>query len=167
MKLGDKMVDNGEYTVVIVDDEEMVTTAIGTLFMLVNPEYNVLDFNSPSEALEELKTQEVDLVISDYLMPGEMNGVQFLTKLKELQPDAIRILLTAYADKENAIKGINEVGLHQYVEKPWDNDNLLLLVRNGLLLRKSFKQLKAKMKELDIATEKLQQVQTEILKAFV
>ena len=167
MKLGDKMVDNEEYTVVIVDDEEMVTTAIGTLFMLVNPEYNVLDFNSPSEALEKLKTQEVDLVISDYLMPGEMNGVQFLTKLKELQPDAIRILLTAYADKENAIKGINEVGLHQYVEKPWDNDNLLLLVRNGLLLRKSFKQLKAKMKELDIATEKLQQVQTEILKAFV
>ena len=161
------MVDNEEYTVVIVDDEEMVTTAIGTLFMLENPEYDILIFNSPSEALEELKTQEIDLVISDYLMPGEMNGVQFLTNLKELQPGAIRILLTAYADKQNAIKAINEVDLYQYVEKPWDNDSLLLLVRNGLLLRKSYKQLEAKMQELNIATENLQRVQTEILKAFV
>ena len=167
MKPGDKMVDNEEYTVVIVDDEEMVTTAIGTLFMLENPEYDILIFNSPSEALEELKTQEIDLVISDYLMPGEMNGVQFLTNLKELQPGAIRILLTAYADKQNAIKAINEVDLYQYVEKPWDNDSLLLLVRNGLLLRKSYKQLEAKMQELNIATENLQRVQTEILKAFV
>ena len=167
MKLGDKIVDNEEYTVVIVDDEEMVTTAISTLFMLENPEYDVLVFNSPSEALEELNTREIDLIISDYLMPGEINGVQFLMKLKERQPGAIRILLTAYADKENAIKAINEVDLHQYVEKPWDNDSLLLLVRNGLLLRKSYKQLEAKMQELNIATENLQRVQTEILKAFV
>ena len=167
MKLGDKMVDNEEYTVVIVDDEEMVTTAIGTLFMLVNPEYDVLVFNSPNEALEELKTQEIDLIISDYLMPGEMNGVQFLMKLKELQPEATRILLTAYADKENAIKAINDVGLYQFVEKPWDNDALLLLVREGLFKGKLLKALAAKTQELDIAVENLHQVQTEILKAFV
>ena len=161
------MVDNEEYTVVIVDDEEMVTTAIGTLFMLENPEYDILIFNSPSEALEKLETQEIDLVISDYLMPGEINGVQFLTKLKELHPDAIRILLTAYADKQNAIKAINEVGLYQYVEKPWDNDKLLLMVREGLLKGKLLKTLAKKIQELDIATENLQRVQTEILKAFV
>ena len=167
MKLGDKMVDNEEYTVVIVDDEEMVTTAIGTLFMLENPEYDVLVFNSPNEALEELKTREIDLVISDYLMPGEMNGVQFLTELKELQPDAIRILLTAYADKENAIKAINEVGLYRYIEKPWANADLLLLVQEGLFKGKLLKALAARTQELDIATESLQRVQTEILKAFV
>ncbi len=85
MKPGDEMVDNEEYTVVIVDDEEMVTTSISTLFMLENPEYNILVFNSPSEAVEELRSQEADLVISDYLMPGEMNGVQFLMELKKLQ----------------------------------------------------------------------------------
>ena len=127
--------DNEEYSVFIVDDEEVVATSISTLLTL-ETDYNVLTFNSPSEALDALRVQEVDLVISDYLMPGEMNGVEFLLELKELQPDAIRILLTAYADKENAIRAINEVGLYQYVEKPWDNDALLLLIRNGLLFRK-------------------------------
>jgi DNA-binding NtrC family response regulator len=97
------MVDNEEYSVVIVDDEEMVTTSISTLFML-ETEYNILTFNSPGEAVEELKVEEVDLVISDYLMPGEMNGVEFLLEVKKLQPEVIRILLTAYADKENAIR---------------------------------------------------------------
>lgn len=158
--------DNEEYTVVVVDDEEMVTTSISTLFML-ETEYEVLTFNSPREALEELKTQEIDLIISDYLMPGELNGVEFLLEVKKIQPQAIRILLTAYADKENAIKAINEVGLYQYVEKPWDNDALLLLVRNGLIHGQLWKQLTAKTKELDIAVENLERVQTEILKAFV
>jgi len=158
-------VDNEEYTVLIVDDEEMVTTSISTLFML-ETSYEVLVFNSPGEALEELKDKEIDLVISDYLMPGEMNGVEFLLELKKLQPEAIRVLLTAYADKENAIRAINEVGLYQYVEKPWDNDALLLLVRNGLSHGKLLKQLAARTQELDIARGNLERVQTEILKAF-
>jgi response regulator RpfG family c-di-GMP phosphodiesterase len=160
------MVDNEEYSVVVVDDEEMVTMSISTLFML-ETEYNILTFNSPSEAVEELKVEEVDLVISDYLMPGEMNGVEFLLELKKLQPEAIRILLTAYADKENAIRAINEVELYQYVEKPWDNDALLLLVRNGLRHGRLLKQLAARTQELDIAKGGLERVQTEILKAFV
>jgi PAS domain S-box-containing protein len=127
--------DSEEYTVVIVDDKEMVTASLSGLLML-ETDYNVLTFNSPSEALDALQSEEVNLVISDYLMPGEMNGVEFLLELKKLQPDVIRILLTAYADKENAIRAINEIALYQYVEKPWDNDALLLLIRNGLLLQK-------------------------------
>jgi len=127
------IMDNEGYTVVIVDDEEMVTTAIGTLFML-ETEYNVLTFNSPSKALEALQTQEVDLVISDYLMQEEMNGVQFLVKMKKLQPEAIRILLGVHRNKEHATKAMNWVGLdiYTYVEKPWDNDRLLSIVQNGL-----------------------------------
>jgi DNA-binding NtrC family response regulator len=159
-------VDNEKYTVLIVDDEEMVTTSISTLFML-ETEYNTLPFNSPSEALEAIKVEDVDLVISDYLMPGEMNGVDFLLELKRLKPDVIRILLTAYADKENAIRAINEVGLFQYVEKPWDNEALLLLVKNGLQMKKLWEQLETKTKELNIAEGNLQRVQTEIIKAFV
>ena len=158
--------DSEEYTVLIVDDEEMVTTSISTLFML-ETDYNVLTYNSPSEALDSFGVEEVDLVISDYLMPGEMNGVEFLLEVKKTQPEAIRILLTAYADKENAIRAINEVELYQYVEKPWDNDALLLLVRNGLTHGKLLKQLVAKTQELNIAAGRLETVQTEILKAFV
>jgi len=158
-------VDNEEYTALIVDDEEIVTASISALFTL-ETDYNVLTFNSPSEALDALQVEEVDLVISDYLMPGEINGVEFLLELKQLQPEAIRILLTAYADKENAIRAINEVGLYQYVEKPWDNDALLLVVRNGLLQGRLWKQLAAKTQELNVAVEKRERVETEILKAF-
>ena len=157
--------ENEEYTVLLVDDEEIVTTSISALLML-ETDYDVLVFNSPIEALEEMQHEEIDLVISDYLMP-DMNGVEFLMEMKKLQPEAIRIILTAYADKENAIKAINEVGLYQFVEKPWDNDALLLLIRNGLRNRVLWQQLREKMGELDIATDKLQQVQTEILKAFI
>lgn len=157
--------ENEEYTVLLVDDEEIVTTSISALLML-ETDYDVLVFNSPIEALEEMRHEEIDLVISDYLMP-DMNGVEFLMEMKKLQPEAIRIILTAYADKENAIKAINEVGLYQFVEKPWDNDALLLLIRNGLRNRVLLQQLSEKMGELDIAADKLQQVQTEILKAFI
>jgi len=133
LKLPDKLskLIDEEYTILVVDDEEMVTTSISTLLML-ETDYNVLTFNSPSKALKEIEAEKIDLVISNYLMPGEMNGIEFLLKVKELQPDAIRILLTAYADKENAIRGIREVGLYQYVKKPWDNNALILLIHNGL-----------------------------------
>ena len=119
---------------VIVDDEEMVTTAISILFMLENPEYDVLVFNSPGEALEALQDQEIDLVISDYLVPEEMNGVQFLMEMKKLQPEAIRILLVVGGNKEHATKAMNGLGLdiYAFVEKPWDNDSLLFIVQNGL-----------------------------------
>jgi DNA-binding NtrC family response regulator len=159
-------VSSEEYTVLIVDDEEMVTTSISTLFML-ETDYNILTYNSPSEAIDAFRVEDVDLVISDYLMPGEMNGVEFLLEVKKTQPETIRILLTAYADKENAIRAINEVELYQYVEKPWDNDALLLLVRNGLTHGRLLKQLVAKTQELNIAAGRLETVQTEILKAFV
>jgi serine phosphatase RsbU (regulator of sigma subunit) len=81
--------------------------------------------------LREVERRAIDLVISDFLMP-RMNGVEFLKKVRALQPDAPRILLTGFADKENAIRAINEVGLYHYLEKPWKNEDLLLLVRNAL-----------------------------------
>ena len=103
----------------IVDDEEMVLTSLRS-FLMLETEYELLTFTSSTEALEAAKTQTIDLVVSDYLMP-DMTGIELLLGLKKLQPYATRILLTGYADKENAIKAINEVGLYQYVEKPWDN----------------------------------------------
>lgn len=157
--------DSDKYTVLIVDDEEIITESINTLLTL-ETDYNVLIFYSPSEALERIQIQEIDLVISDYLMPGEMNGVDFLLRVKELQPEAIRVLLTAYADKENAIRAINEVELYQYLEKPWDNDALLLLLRNGLTHGRLRKQLAAKIRELSTAVESQERLEVEILKTF-
>jgi FixJ family two-component response regulator len=78
-----------------------------------------------------------------------------------------RIILTGYADKENAIKAINEVGLFQYIEKPWDNDDLLIIIRNGLDKLKLLQQLQEKIGEINVAYADLQKIQQEILKTFV
>ena len=108
----------------------------------------------------------MDIVISDYMMP-DMNGLEFLMKVKEDHPDVIRILLTGYADKENAIKAINEVGLYQYIEKPWNNEDLLLIIRNGLEKRMLLKTLNEKISELDGAVKNLQDMRSKILQAFI
>ena len=61
----------------------------------------------------------------------EMSGFEFLTQARKLHPNASMILLTGYADKEDAIKIINEVGLYKYIEKPWDNDELIINIKNA------------------------------------
>jgi DNA-binding NtrC family response regulator len=105
------------------------------------------------------------LVISDYLMP-EMDGITFLSRVKEKYPHAPRILLTGYADKENAIKAINDVGLYQYIEKPWNNDDLHLIIRNGLEKTILLKRLEEKIREVEKAQQELGGVQKQILRLF-
>lgn len=119
-----------QHNIVIVDDEPLITSGLKTLLRLENfPSPNI--FNSPIEALEYVRSNKVDLVISDFFMP-EMNGIDFLKEVRSVNPNATLILLTGYADKESAIKAINEVGLYRYLEKPWDNEDLLLCIKNGL-----------------------------------
>jgi response regulator RpfG family c-di-GMP phosphodiesterase len=160
------MSKNGRPTVLLVDDEEMVLNSIKSFFA-IEANYNLLTYTSPIKALKDLDAdgQHVDLVISDYLMP-EMDGISFLAKVKEKVPLAPRILLTGYADKENAIKAINEVGLYQYVEKPWDNEELKLVVRNGLEKVTLLQELQRKIYEVDRAHRELSDVQTDILRIF-
>lgn len=155
----------GEETIVIVDDEEMVLTSLNA-YLTLETDYEVLTFSSATSALDYLQSGSVDLVISDYLMP-EMDGITFLSKVRDLHPEAPRIILTGYADKENAIKGINEVGLYQYIEKPWDNDDLRLIIRNGLEKRRLLAKLQYKVNEINKAYADLQDIQQEILKTFV
>lgn len=150
--------------VLILDDENMVVTSISS-FLTLETDYEVKTFISPSEALDYIKDNHVDLVISDYLMP-EMDGITFLAKVKEIIPEAPRIILTGYADKENAIKAINDVGLYHYLEKPWNNDDLKIVIRNGLEKQRLMRELQSKMNDIQIAQGDLQKLHHEILKAF-
>ena len=140
--------------ILIVDDESMVTK---TLSMLLGLEgfSNVCAFNNPKEALNFLKKEETDLIISDFIMP-EMNGIDFLTEAKKIQKNISTILLTGYADKENAIRAINEIGIFKYIEKPWDNTNLIISIRNALTQTRLKKELNQKILELEEANKKLE-----------
>lgn len=150
-------------TIMIVDDEAMITNTLSNLVRLFL-KHNVLTYNNPSDALESdnLISGKVDLIISDFMMPG-MNGLEFLKKAKEKSPKLITVMLTGYADKENAIKSINEVGLYYYIEKPWDNNALLRIVQNGLekkemeeALVKNFDEIKRSHNEIERLYELLQ-----------
>ena len=154
-----------EGVIVIVDDEEMVLTSLKS-FLNLESNYQVRTFTSGEEALKFIKKNNVDLVISDYLMP-EMDGITFLAKVREVKPEVPRIILTGYADKENAIKAINDVGLFQYIEKPWDNDDLLIIIRNGVEKQMLMKKLQEKIGEINKAYGDLQGLHKEIVKTFV
>jgi DNA-binding NtrC family response regulator len=152
-------------SVVIVDDEEMVLTSLKS-FLNLESEYEVHTFTSAKEALEFIKKNNVNLVVSDYLMP-EMDGISFLAKVRDVKPEVTRIILTGYADKENAIKAINDVGLFQYIEKPWDNDDLLIIIRNGIEKQMLVKKLREKIGEINNAYGELQGLHRELVKTFV
>ncbi len=134
-------------TILICDDDDLIISSLRGLFAL-ETNYELLEFTDPAEAAEEARRRPIDLVISDFLMP-EMNGVELLKRIRKAQPEAVRILLTGFADKENAIRAINEVGLYHYLEKPWDNDNLLLLVRNALNEKSLRRRLSEKVREFE------------------
>jgi serine phosphatase RsbU (regulator of sigma subunit) len=134
-------------SIVIVDDEEIVLQTLSS-FLSLETDYEVHTFASPRHALETLRDIHVDLVISDFLMPG-MNGLEFLSEVKRQYPDTVRVLLTGYADRDNAIRAINDVGLFQYLEKPWDNDQLIFVIKNGLNQRRLERTLSDKVVELD------------------
>lgn len=140
--------------IVAVDDEKMVTSALNAL-LKVEGYSDINLFNTPKDALEFLAENKPDLIISDFIMP-EMNGLEFLREAKKLYPEVSMILLTGYADKENAIKAINEIGLYKYIEKPWDNDDLLLNIRNGIERSHLLEDLRNKIVELEDAKKQLQ-----------
>jgi response regulator RpfG family c-di-GMP phosphodiesterase len=154
------MPDDNPSTILVVDDESAVVQSIAALLELETP-HRVLLETSPLRAVQLAKVNPPDLVISDFLMP-ELDGIKFLLELRGLYPESTLILLTGYADKENAIRAINEVGIFHYMEKPWDNDDLLTIVRTGLDKRLQLHRLHERARELEARVRQLQQRNSEL-----
>jgi DNA-binding NtrC family response regulator len=149
--------------ILIVDDDESVVNSLRTLLSLEMPHHKVLTFTTPQAALEAIRRNSIDLAISDYLMPN-MDGVTFLKEVRRLYPAIHLIVLTGYADKESAVRAINEVRLYQYLEKPWNNDDLLRIIESGLnervliyRLQEYVQELEAKLRYLGQQLGQLQQ----------
>ena len=113
--------------ILLVDDEVNITRALLRLFNDVE-HYQVLTANSGQDALLLLReNQDCGVIISDQRMPG-MTGVEFLRQARDISPEAVRLLLTGYADIEASIAAINRGGIFRYLTKPWDDDALLQAV---------------------------------------
>jgi two-component system response regulator HupR/HoxA len=117
-----------ETTILIVDDEPRVLDALEAILAA---EFRVLRAGHGEEALARLSAEpEVAVIVTDHRMPG-MTGVELLRRSQELTPDAIRIVLTAYTDVDNLMEAINTGRIYHFVPKPWDPNELLLVVRRA------------------------------------
>lgn len=121
--------DEAPWNLLCVDDEPNILSA---LRRLLRPHgYQVTIANSGAEALAIMEEQAFDLVISDMRMP-EMDGARFLEQVKRRWPDTVRLLLTGYADVTSTVDAINKGEIYRYISKPWDDNELLLIVRQAL-----------------------------------
>ncbi|MBI5815105.1 MAG: response regulator [Nitrospinae bacterium] len=127
-------------SILLVDDEEKILTSLKRL--LTHAGYEVYTAQGAAPALAILSEWKIDLVISDLKMPG-MDGVTFLDTVREKWPAAFRILLTAYADTEATIDAINKSHIYQYFMKPWDDNEVLIVVRNALGRKRAEQEKKA------------------------
>ena len=112
----------------IVDDEPNVLSALrrlcqNTAILPAIPNPSITTFTSPVEALNYVGTHPVDLVISDYRMP-DMDGAAFLARVKEQQPDAARIIMSACSDIDGIVRAVNHAGIFRFVSKPWSDPDL-------------------------------------------
>ncbi len=118
-----------EATLLLVDDEANILSA---LKRLLRPQgHQVLTAQSGAQALELMAAQPVDLVISDMRMP-EMDGARLLEEVRLRSPDTVRVLLTGYADLDSTVAAINRGEIWRYLAKPWEENDVLLTVRQGL-----------------------------------
>ena len=118
-----------KHTILIVDDEELVLEFIKRT--LADDDYNILTALSGQEGLDKLKNHEVNMIISDYKMP-EMNGLEFLEKVKIAYPGILTIMLTIHADIEIAIQAINQAGIYKFILKPWDDTDFKITIKRAL-----------------------------------
>lgn len=117
------------WTLLCVDDEPNILSALKRSLRTEN--WRVLTAGGGAEALELLARENIDLVISDMRMPV-MDGAQLLEQVSQRWPACIRILLTGHADMNATVAAINRGRIFRYLNKPWDDDELRAVVRQGL-----------------------------------
>ena len=121
--------NDDKHTVLCVDDEQNILNALKRL--LRKDGYRLLTASSGDEGLKILEQNEVHVVISDQRMP-EMSGTEFLARVKEHHPAALRIVLTGYTDVDSITESINEGHIYKFFLKPWNDQSLRLEIKQAL-----------------------------------
>jgi len=132
-------------TVLCIDDETNILSSLKRLFRPHG--YRVLVADGGPAGLALLEQEPVDVVVCDMRMPG-MSGAEVLEQVRLRWPETVRILLTGYADVSSTIAAINRGEIYRYISKPWDDNEILLTVRDAL----ERKLLKAEKQRLEALT---------------
>lgn len=115
---------NPTINVLYVDDEPIYLTAFRASFRRV---YNIFTAGSAAEAIEILKKEHIQIIISDNRMP-DMTGIEFFKSIIEKYKYPVRILLTAYRDLQDAIDAINSAHVHKFIVKPWNEEEMKTII---------------------------------------
>jgi len=115
--------------VLFVDDEKNILNALRRLFR--RSAFEALFSETAEEACKILRERPVDVIVSDYRMPG-MNGVEFLAQAREEYPHTIGILLTGYAELPVVMGAVNKGQVYKFVAKPWKDEELRVLITQAL-----------------------------------
>lgn len=115
--------------ILLVDDEQNILNALQRL--LRKDGYKIETCTDATEALKRAREIEFDAVIADYHMPG-MDGVFFLTALKQIQPHTMRLILSGYTDLDILLAAINEAQIFHFISKPWNDYDLRATLAHAL-----------------------------------
>ncbi|HOB61480.1 MAG TPA: sigma-54 dependent transcriptional regulator [Candidatus Competibacteraceae bacterium] len=135
----------------IVDDEVDILQSLRLTFV---KEYEVFTASSGVEALEILAIQDIDVIIADQRMPG-MTGAELLERAVQISPNTIRIILTGYTDTASLVQAVNKGHIYQYITKPWERQELKLVIKRALESYDLVLENKRLLKDLQIANERL------------
>lgn len=130
--------------ILYVDDEQNNLVSFKATFRI---KYNVHTAISGEDAIKILRTNPIDIIITDQRMPN-MTGVEFLESILDEYPDPMRILLTGYADLNAVIDAVNKGKIFHYLTKPWNEEELDLTIKRAFevyTLRKDEKELTEKL----------------------
>jgi len=138
--------------VLIVDDEKHVAAA---LTRVLDEDFEVVTVPGAAEGLAVLRDMGAAVVLSDYRMPG-MNGVEFLRRVRAEAPESIRILITGQTEHHIAVDAINTGHVYRFLIKPWDNEDLLITLRQAAELHRLQQERRRLIGELHEKTEQLE-----------
>lgn len=118
-----------KHTILLVDDEENILNALNRT--LRKEGYRILTATSGRTGVSIVEKERIALVLSDHRMP-EMDGVEFLSEVKKRSPDTVRMMLTGYADMQAVLAAINRGEVYRFTTKPWNDEELRLILRDGI-----------------------------------
>lgn len=139
------------HALLIVDDEKEILRSLTLTFA---DDYDVFTTSSGAEALEALSQHPIALVIADQRMPG-MTGAELLEQVFQINPHIIRIILTGYTDTASLIQAVNKGHIYQYINKPWERQELKIIVKRALESYELALENQRLLRELQAANERL------------
>ena len=146
------MQNQSEIKVLYVDDELNNLSAFKAAFRRI---FDVKTANSVDEALEILDKNEINILITDQRMPHKL-GTDLLAMAVEKFPDQMRILLTGYSDMDALKEAVNSGQIYKYLEKPWDDEQLIETIIRAYQIQKLKAEQKLMNEKLTLTNEQLE-----------